>query len=85
MTLNRAYEGEFDLKTSARVFGEDPVVHHNDGAEDPTGLNRKRNLRIEKRTKGRVVGEVFWGDGTTERDGMVRVGTSNSPVVLELA
>ena len=60
------------------------MVLFNEGTEDPAGLSRKRNLRTGRRNGGRVIGEVFWGEGGSERTGKVEVETSCSPVVLEL-
>jgi len=80
VALHPTFEGDFDLSTSN--WFKALVVEDKD-VQDPSGKDRKRNVSYE-RVDGqhKVVGKVLWGDN--KADGVVKVHTSNSGVVLKL-
>jgi len=83
VALHPTFEGDFDISTSN--WFKALVVEEQD-VQDPSGKERKRNISY-KRVDGQhqVVGKVLWGeDGDNKADGVVKVHTSNSGVVLEL-
>lgn len=82
ITLDKAYEGKFELHTSNGGIG----VQHNEKTMDPAGRGRKRNLGILRAGMRYAIGEVYWGNKDGEKGkGNVVARTSNSPIVLELA
>ncbi|KAI0944062.1 hypothetical protein AcV7_001982 [Taiwanofungus camphoratus] len=80
VSLNRAYEGAFDLRSS----NVDPVLEFNGYAEDPSGQGRKRAMFLE-RSDRYIAGYVAWGSAV-KRDGAssVSVKSTNSPAALDL-
>jgi len=83
VALHPTFEGDFDLSTSNWFKA---LVVEDEDVQDPSGKDRKRNIsynRVDGQHK--VVGKVFWGeDGNNKADGVVKVQTSNSGVVLKL-
>ncbi|KAJ8454741.1 hypothetical protein ONZ45_g19185 [Pleurotus djamor] len=78
VSLNPAYEGQFVLKST--IFRPDvrkTVV------SDPAGRGRRRTVEYDEYTRAVVSGKVKW-TGSTKRDGIVNVGSTNAKVVLKL-
>jgi len=82
VSLHSTYEGIFNLSTS--IFR--PQVVAAEEVEDPKGKERKRTVTIDRiNGHNKVDGKVFWGDEEkSEAEGVVKVHTSNSPLILKL-
>ncbi|KZT03914.1 uncharacterized protein LAESUDRAFT_728604 [Laetiporus sulphureus 93-53] len=79
-TVNPAYEGSFEVRTS----NAKPAVFYDGRVEDPSGRGRRRYM-TESQVGKTMVGEVSWGRPESGvHVGSVSLRTSNAPAVLSL-
>ncbi|KIM36769.1 hypothetical protein M413DRAFT_13744 [Hebeloma cylindrosporum] len=82
VSLNPAYEGSFNLRTSSWFKAEANVDKE---VVDPSGKDRKRNVVIKDVGRGSLSGSVNWeGEEGREIEGSVDLSTSNFHVRVEL-
>lgn len=80
VSLNPAYEGTFDVKTS--IFSASIKVDNT--VQDPKGEDRKRQV-VSRSIRGRqVTGYVRWYDEDVGNLGSVKLRSSNMPAELSL-
>jgi hypothetical protein len=77
--LHETFEGTFRLSTSLKR----PTVKVNERVEDPAGKGRRRKVEIHSDGPSHTSGSISWSEEGDDL-GSVNVGTSLSPVVLEL-
>ncbi|KAF7320553.1 hypothetical protein HMN09_00139300 [Mycena chlorophos] len=80
------FEGRYELRTS----NADARLDVNPNAYDPTGRGRERVVRKEEEGDSEKKGMIYWQDKDAAEvqegsdSGLVRVRTSNGPVVLQV-